>query len=315
MTSASITDLEPHSRPTIDSAPQVVEAWALLEAANRLAAVQQPTVDRGILLDVVRLNFSHGTADDHLQRAELLRSLCVKTGRTVGIMVDLQGPKIRLGRFADGPHELAVGDVFTITVEDIQRELDRRRVGQSKVSSARQESDTVQILSGVFEDRTTGAPISMLRIESAQAPYEVFAKKSIAKLADLKGKIIMVDAARGITRFYMERMLVANGVKSSEIDFVYAGATSQRYAALQSGSIDATILVAPFNFRARSDGFTNLGSPASYARDVPFGAVFVNNAWARQNRATASRRCCAVPGGACRSTETFFGPSRRGGPA
>jgi chorismate synthase len=46
--------------------------------------------------------------------------------------------------------------------EDVQRELDRRRVGQSRVSSARQEADTVQILSGVFEGRTTGTPISML---------------------------------------------------------------------------------------------------------------------------------------------------------
>ena len=71
-----------------------------------------------------------------------------------------------------------------------------------------------------------------------------------------------------------------------------------RSAALQSGSIDATILVAPFNFRARSDGFTNLGSPASYARDVPFGAVFVNNAWARQNRATVDKFLAAYEKGA-----------------
>ncbi len=45
---------------------------------------------------------------------------------------------------------------------DLQRDLDRRRVGQSRVSSARQEADQVQILSGVFEGRTTGTPISML---------------------------------------------------------------------------------------------------------------------------------------------------------
>lgn len=49
-----------------------------------------------------------------------------------------------------------------LTEEDIQRELDRRRVGQSRVTSARQEADRVQILSGVFEGRTTGTPISML---------------------------------------------------------------------------------------------------------------------------------------------------------
>ena len=66
-------------------------------------------------------------------------------------------------------HGVAVGCVvdgcpagLELTEHDIQRELDRRRVGQSKVSSARQELDIVQILSGVFEGRTTGTPISML---------------------------------------------------------------------------------------------------------------------------------------------------------
>lgn len=51
---------------------------------------------------------------------------------------------------------------LAVAVEDIQRELDRRRVGQSRVTSARQEADQVQILSGIFEGRTTGTPISML---------------------------------------------------------------------------------------------------------------------------------------------------------
>jgi pyruvate kinase len=53
-------------------------------------------------VDVVRLNFSHGTADDHRQRVALLRETVRKVGRTVGIMVDLQGPKIRVGKFAAG---------------------------------------------------------------------------------------------------------------------------------------------------------------------------------------------------------------------
>src|SRR5919202_6985206 len=57
--------------------------------------------------------------------------------------------------------------------EDVQRELDRRRVGQSKVSSARQEPDQVQIVSGVFEGRTTGTPISMLvwNTDAKSSPY------------------------------------------------------------------------------------------------------------------------------------------------
>lgn len=57
-----------------------------------------------------------------------------------------------------------------ISEEDIQRELDRRRVGQSRVTSARQEADRVQILSGVFEGRSTGAPISMLVFNTDAKP-------------------------------------------------------------------------------------------------------------------------------------------------
>ena len=53
------------------------------------------------------------------RRTPNVRRAADSTGRAVGILVDLQGPKIRLGRFADGPHVLAAGDIFTITTEDV----------------------------------------------------------------------------------------------------------------------------------------------------------------------------------------------------
>ena len=65
-------------------------------------------------VDVVRLNFSHGTADDHRQRVALLREVVRKVGRTVGVMVDLQGPKIRVGKFAAGKAELKPGSGFIL---------------------------------------------------------------------------------------------------------------------------------------------------------------------------------------------------------
>ncbi|WP_432483175.1 pyruvate kinase [Kineococcus esterisolvens] len=74
-------------------------------------------VDAG--MDVARMNLSHGSHDDHRANFEGVRAAAEATGRSVGVLADLQGPKIRLGRFADGPHELAVGDVFTITTEDV----------------------------------------------------------------------------------------------------------------------------------------------------------------------------------------------------
>ncbi|NKX56015.1 pyruvate kinase [Arthrobacter mobilis] len=70
-------------------------------------------------VDVARLNMSHGDHGMHQETYENVRKAAAELGRPVGIFADLQGPKIRLGRFADGPQELAAGDRFTITVEDV----------------------------------------------------------------------------------------------------------------------------------------------------------------------------------------------------
>ncbi|ASN51874.1 pyruvate kinase [Sinomonas sp. R1AF57] len=70
-------------------------------------------------VDVARMNMSHGDYSVHDITYENVRKASAELGKAVGIMADLQGPKIRLGRFSDGPHELAVGDVFTITTEDV----------------------------------------------------------------------------------------------------------------------------------------------------------------------------------------------------
>ncbi len=74
-------------------------------------------VDAG--MDVARLNLSHGEYSDHEQVYRRVRKASDASGRGVAILVDLQGPKIRLGTFADGPVELRNGDEFTITTEDV----------------------------------------------------------------------------------------------------------------------------------------------------------------------------------------------------
>jgi pyruvate kinase len=70
-------------------------------------------------MDVARLNFSHGSHADHEEVYRLVRQAARITGRPVGILADLQGPKIRLGRFADGPVEWRTGDVVVITSEQV----------------------------------------------------------------------------------------------------------------------------------------------------------------------------------------------------
>ena len=70
-------------------------------------------------MDVARLNMSHGNHDDHRRRYDLVRQASDSTGHGVGIIADLQGPKIRLERFAGGKAKLAVGAEFVITTRDV----------------------------------------------------------------------------------------------------------------------------------------------------------------------------------------------------
>jgi pyruvate kinase len=72
-------------------------------------------IDAG--LDVVRINFSHGAPAEHRKNVELVRSLARRAGRAVGVLVDLQGPKIRIGRFRDGKVRLKAGAKFTLDAE------------------------------------------------------------------------------------------------------------------------------------------------------------------------------------------------------
>ncbi|CAM3760140.1 pyruvate kinase [Nocardiopsis rhodophaea] len=97
---------------------------ATLGPATSSPETLRALVDAG--LDVARLNLSHGTYEDHRNNYENVRAAAEATGRSVGILADLQGPKIRLGTFADGPVELAPGDEFTVTVDDVPG--DARRV-------------------------------------------------------------------------------------------------------------------------------------------------------------------------------------------
>ncbi|MEV7213106.1 pyruvate kinase [Kitasatospora cineracea] len=74
-------------------------------------------VDAG--MDIARLNLSHGSHAEHEERYHRVRKAADETGRSVGVLADLQGPKIRLATFADGPVLLERGDEFTITVDDV----------------------------------------------------------------------------------------------------------------------------------------------------------------------------------------------------
>jgi len=76
-------------------------------------------------MNMARLNLSHGSYAEHQSRMDAVRNAAAKAGVPIAVLVDLQGPKIRLARFANGPHELSRGDVFTITIDEIEGTKDR----------------------------------------------------------------------------------------------------------------------------------------------------------------------------------------------
>ena len=85
---------------------------ATLGPASSDPALLEAMIRAGV--NVVRLNFSHGKAQDHIDRANLVREAARRAGREVGIMADLQGPKIRVGKFADGKVMLEPGQPFVL---------------------------------------------------------------------------------------------------------------------------------------------------------------------------------------------------------
>ena len=91
--------------------------------ATMAPATSRPGTVRALVeagMDVARLNMSHGSDEEQAASLRSVRAAGAATGRGVGVLVDLQGPKIRLGRFAGGPVSLVAGDEFTITTDEVQ---------------------------------------------------------------------------------------------------------------------------------------------------------------------------------------------------
>ncbi|PKF50536.1 pyruvate kinase [Enterovibrio nigricans] len=104
---------------------------------TKIVTTLGPATDKDDILEqiimaganVVRMNFSHGSAQDHIDRANKVRTIAAKLGQHVGILGDLQGPKIRVSTFADNKVQLAVGDRFVLDSDLPAGKGDKERVG------------------------------------------------------------------------------------------------------------------------------------------------------------------------------------------
>jgi len=203
------------------------------------------------------------------------------------VVVGVTGPPNALG----WPFEIAIEKGFFaaagITIDRVAAPSSAAVVLQATAGAL---DMTVQ---GAFVDVIRaidkGAPLAIVRIMVQTPPYELLAKPSIKSLKDLKGKIISIGGQKDVTHVYLNRMLEPNGLKDSDVDLVYAGASSARLAALESGAVDAAMLTSPYNFNAASDGFPVIGRTADYITDLPQNGTVVNRNWAVGHMDTVRR--------------------------
>lgn len=144
-------------------------------------------VDAG--MDVARLNLSHGDYADHEEVYRHVRRASNESGRGVGVFVDLQGPKIRLGRFADGPVALGNGDAFTITTRDVPGDAKIASTTYGGLPGDVSVGDQILIDDGKVHLRVTG-------VEGADVHTEVVVggKVSNNKGINLPGVAVSVPA-------------------------------------------------------------------------------------------------------------------------
>ena len=113
-------------------------------------------------VDVVRFNFSHGTAEDHLARAQLVRETSAKLGLDVAIMADLQGPKIRVGKFEGGKATLRAGKKFVLDASATLGTEDRVGLDYKDLPREVKSGDTLLLSDGLLvldvERRVSGNP-------------------------------------------------------------------------------------------------------------------------------------------------------------
>ena len=140
--------------------PRSTKIVATLGPASSDDAVLERLLAAGV--DVVRFNFSHGSAEDHLKRARLVRAVAARIGRDVAIMADLQGPKIRVGRFEGGKVQLQAGNPFVLDAAAEIGTEGRSGLDYKDLPKEVRSGDTLLLNDGLIVlevDRVSGAEI------------------------------------------------------------------------------------------------------------------------------------------------------------
>jgi ABC-type nitrate/sulfonate/bicarbonate transport system substrate-binding protein len=155
--------------------------------------------------------------------------------------------------------------------------------------------------------KAQGSPVVILRVDAQASPYVIVTAANINSLKDLKGKVISLDTAKGITRAYWDKVIAPAGLKHDEFDYIYQGATPARLAAVKSGAAAASMLTSPFDLYAEAQGLKRLIVVPDVVKDIPFTVTIGNSNWVNSHKELTRKYLDAINEGA----QWFYDPKNR----
>lgn len=141
------------------------------------------------------------------------------------------------------------------------------------------EVSTTQVIEAVLG----GAPITAIINRTNNAPYAILGKKGLTSIAQLKGKTIIVGGPNDVTLVFMNTVLAAYKLTPDDVTYTFAGGTAERFAALLSGTVDASILLPPFSFKAEAAGYPVLDNVQKYFPVFPFDTFSARTDFAKKS--------------------------------
>jgi NitT/TauT family transport system substrate-binding protein len=142
-----------------------------------------------------------------------------------------------------------------------------------------------------------GAPISLIGSTTIKYPYSMMSLPSVKTAADLKGKSVMLPVPKNDIDNFFRMWASANGLKEGDVDRVYDGSSTNRYAALVAGAVAAAAVNSPLDFTAAAAGYNKLIDFGEYVKGYGFVGIVARKDWLAKNRPTIEAYLRAVSKG------------------
>jgi len=152
-----------------------------------------------------------------------------------------------------------------------------------------------------------GAPMSIIGSTTIKYPYTLMSAANVKSAADIRGKKVILPVPKSDMDNFITDWLAKNGLKPGDIDRVYDGSSTNRYAALKTGAVAAAVLTSPLEFSAEAEGYYKLIDFGSYVQGYGFIAIIARKDWLAKNEKAARGYLRAVS----KATDWLYDPANK----